>query len=110
MRAAAAAHVVLRVNFEKIDMARLCENFFLVLGLEPGADGICGQVRMDDSRRLMLVHVLFRVEAAPGGSRPASARSACQAGRLTGVSEPGPSGVCVTVQAPLSTSFQAFPW
>jgi hypothetical protein len=32
-----------------------------------------------------------------------------QAGRLTGMSEPAPKGVCVVTQAPWSTSFQALP-
>jgi hypothetical protein len=45
MRRAAAAHVVLGMNLEKIDLARLPENIFGMFGLEPGASGIGGHDR-----------------------------------------------------------------
>jgi hypothetical protein len=47
---AAAAHVVLGMNFEKIDLARLPENIFGMFGLEPGASGIGGHDRIGGLR------------------------------------------------------------
>ena len=42
VRGAAATHIILGVNFEKIELARLPENISGMFGLEPGASGIGG--------------------------------------------------------------------
>jgi hypothetical protein len=50
--------------------------------------------------------------ASAGGNRhDAGFRHGCNHdGRFISVSDPGPNGVCVVTQAPLSTSFHALPW
>jgi hypothetical protein len=115
MRRAAGAHVVLGVDLEEIDPARAAEDVVGVLVLQAGAGGNRAQRRWTgklESRMNSHDHPLSigsRLWPGAGGLPRAPARM-LHAGRLISVSEPEPNGVCVVVQAPLSTSFQELPW
>ena len=78
------------MDFEEAQTGLFFENGAVVLGFEAETGAMPGSIRM-----------------GKGGHEIRSQPR--QAGRLTGSSEPGPSGVSVETQVPLGTSFQALP-